>query len=52
MVPDFTHKDVMRHGIESLAEVKVDSIHCSPFIHPGMDEEGIAVREIKHCYLT
>ena len=25
----------MRDSIKSLAEVKVDDTHCSPFIHPA-----------------
>lgn len=44
MVPGFTHEDVVRDSMVS--PVEVDDIHCSPFIHPGMDDEEIAVERL------
>ncbi|KAJ7400839.1 hypothetical protein BTVI_101645 [Pitangus sulphuratus] len=35
ILTEFTYEDVVRDSVKSLAEVKVDSIHCSPLIHPS-----------------
>ncbi|XP_052520447.1 uncharacterized protein LOC128071593 [Tympanuchus pallidicinctus] len=36
-LPQLCYKDVVGDSIKSLAEIKVDYIHCSPPIHPARD---------------
>ncbi|XP_071671297.1 uncharacterized protein [Patagioenas fasciata] len=33
--PELAYEEVVRDGVKSLAEVKVDNIHCSPLIYPA-----------------
>ncbi|KAF4798717.1 hypothetical protein TURU_061816 [Turdus rufiventris] len=41
---EFAYKDVVRESVESLAEVSVDSIHCSLFIQPALFSRQLIIQ--------